>query len=169
MTADQLHKMITSKKYKEASEYLQENMNEVFDPKQVAAVYQEVKDKTFLEEATDMAVLITGWCAFFCKDDEMVSYVLERFKGKSFISVYDTSCYAALWAISGYKITMEERLYYAKKAVQVLPQGDMSFCMGNAKYTCAKIAEEAGEHAISVPYYKDSYEIFDRLNGKKKR
>lgn len=166
MIVNELHDRITNKDYKGASEYLKENVARVFDPKYTEAVYNELKDKEFLENALDIGVLIAGWSAFLCKDNDMVTNVLERLQGKSFACVYETSSYASLWAISGYKLKPEERLYYAKKAIQVLPQGDTSFYMGYAKYTCAKIAEEAGEHEVSVPYFRECYEIFDYLKAK---
>ncbi|MBE5962528.1 MAG: hypothetical protein E7256_14320 [Lachnospiraceae bacterium] len=139
MILEQLHKMITNKEYAEATTYMEENTAAIFANDKLDLIYKEINQEEFLSQASDLVLLITAWCAFFNKDNEMVTKVLKRLEGKNFMSVYDTSSYAALYAVTAENLSQEERVFYATKAMQALPQGDTSAYMVNAKLVYEQI------------------------------
>jgi LuxR family maltose regulon positive regulatory protein len=161
---EDLKTIVREKPSQELFDYIEENITYFFSTPFISSYYQILKDIDMSKSTKILPKLIKAWLAFLCGDNAGLHTIMRHIDEMELRGHDESSFYYALKAITGFYADYQERLKYAKLSIDILPEGDCSIYMANAKLTFAQIISGLDQYRSAKEIFDDSYRMFYSLD-----
>ena len=145
-------------------DYIERSLTFFFATPSISDYYQLLKDIDISPSKSNLPKLIKAWLAFLCGDNAGLNSITRHINELDLKGQYESSFYYSLKAISGLPSDYQTKLKYAKLSVDILPEGDSSIFMANAKLTYAQILAGLDQFRLAIELFDDSYRMFYALD-----
>lgn len=145
-------------------DYMEKNIVNFFATPDIFKYYQMLKNLDISTSSKIMPILIKTWLAFLSGDNAGFTATVKYINEAELEGCYENSFYYALKALSGFSIDNMERFKYAKLSIDILPKGDKSLFMANAKLTYGQILSGLDKYRDAAEMFDDSFQIFRSMD-----
>lgn len=157
---EELQDIIVDRPSQKLFDYIEENIMCFFSTPFISDYYQILKYTDISASQNTLPKLIKAWLAFLCGDNAGLHSIMRHIDELALVGPRESSFYYALKAIMGLSSDQQEELKYAKLSIDVLPEGDCSIFMANAKLTYAQILSGLDQYRTAIELFDDSYRLF---------
>lgn len=154
---EELRAVIRESSSQKLFDYIEENIVYFFSTPFISDYYQILKNIDMSISKNMLPRLIIAWLAFLCGDNAGLNYIMKHIDELALKGPHESSFYYALKAIMGLPPGHQEKLKYAKLSIDILPKGDSSIFMANAKLTYAQILSGLDQYRSAIEIFDDSY------------
>lgn len=141
-------------------DFMEENIECFFSTPYISDYYKLIRDADMSVSKIMLPKLIKAWLAFLCGDNAVFYPIMKGIDELELKGYYESSFYYALKALAGVSADYQERLKYGKLSIDILPEGDSSIYIANAKLTYAQILAGMDQYRAAAEMFQDSYSIF---------
>ncbi|HYE10733.1 MAG TPA: hypothetical protein VEF53_11190, partial [Patescibacteria group bacterium] len=136
---EELQRIVRENPSQKVFDYIEENIMCFFSTPFISDYYQILKDTDMSISEKILPKLVKAWLAFLSGDNAGLNSIMKNIDELALKGSHESSFYYALKALTGLSSSLQEKLKYAKLSVDILPEGDCSIFMANAKLTYAQI------------------------------
>ncbi|HHT27755.1 MAG TPA: helix-turn-helix transcriptional regulator [Firmicutes bacterium] len=144
--------------------YLEDNIIALFASPAMAQYYQLIRAAPVDDDTPVLTKLIIAWLAFLCGDNAGLSALARHIHTHELTNPHEQSFYYALLTLSDMEVDPEERRRFAALSVEVLPVGDTSLFMANAKLTYAQVSAGFEQYRTAAGLFADAYRLFYNMD-----
>lgn len=162
---EELQKIAAENSTQKLFDYIEENAVVFFSTPFMSDYYRIIKDKDMSASEKMLPILVKAWLAFLCGDNAALNSIMRHIDELRLTGPHESSFYYALKAIMGDSPDPQQLLKYAKLSVDVLPEGDNSLFMANARLTYAQILAGLDQYRSAIESFDVSYRMFHALGA----
>lgn len=145
-------------------DFIEENTGCFFSSPFISDYYNILRDIDISASVRMLPRLVIAWLAFLCGDNAGLASIMRHISELELENQRDSSFFYALKAIMGASPEHKDELKYAKLSIDVLPEGDKSIFMANAKLTYAQVLSGVDQYRTAIGLFDEAYLLFYQLD-----
>ena len=156
---EKLDRILNTNDPLEIENFIETNIAIIFSTPDIPKSYSLIKDSKVQLNGT-LCKIIIAWMALVSGDHGNLFLILNSIVETDLSSPEESSLFYGLKALSEYIMDGREGLRYAKLSLDVLPKGDKSLYMANAKLTYGQLLSANHEYRKAAEMFEVSAQIF---------